>query len=73
MDETKFFFERKICKCKKDCTLYGYYDDKLQFYKMREYKVEVFPTFYNVYMVNDFYHYVSLTDDDFNAYFEMVI
>ena len=45
----------------------------MSFLKGREYKVEVFTTHYNVYLVDDFYHYVPLKDDEFNKYFELVM
>ena len=76
MSETKMntvYFGRKTCKCKKEVTLYGYYDDKLTFFNGREYKVEIFDTYYHVYAVDDYYHYVSLNDDDFNKYFELIL
>ena len=69
------YLGRKTCKCKKDVLLYGAYDDKLQFYNWREYKVEIFQediTFYHVYMVDDYYHYVSLNEEEFNRCFELI-
>ena len=75
MSETKTnsaYFGRRTCKCNADVLLYGYYDDKLQFYKGREYKVELFDKYYHVYMVNDYYHYVSLNEDEFNKHFELI-
>jgi hypothetical protein len=75
MSETKLnnvYLGRRTCKCKKDVLLYSAYDDKLQFYKWREYKVELFDMFYHVFLVDDYYHYVSLNQDEFDKYFELI-
>ena len=33
---------------------------------------ELFDKYYNVYMVNDYYHYVSLNEGEFNKHFELI-
>lgn len=57
----------KTCTCINECTLYDYL-----FRKGREYQVDVYPLYYQVYNNGGYDDYVFLSPEDFEKYFKMI-
>lgn len=59
----------KTCKCIKDFTY-----NNLQFHKGREYQVDVYPLYYQIYQNGGWNDYIFISsDEEFNSYFELII
>jgi len=59
----------KTCKCIKDFTF-----DEYVFHKGREYQVDIYPLYYQIYQNGGWNDYVFLeNNDDFNEYFELIV
>lgn len=59
----------KTCKCINDLTL-----NECQFHKGREYQVDIYPLYYQIYQNGGWDDYIFInSDEEFNSYFELII
>ena len=59
-------FER-TCLCIED-----YEIEDLVFHKGREYQVDIFPLYYQVYQNGGWYDYIYMQEEDFNTNFKLI-
>ena len=57
----------KTCTCIEEFKM-----DNLCFHPKREYQVDIFPLYYEVYQNGTYEDYVFLTDGEFNKYFKLI-
>lgn len=55
------------CKCIKDLEF-----EDIKFHKGREYQVDIYPMYYQVYQNGTYNDYIFLTEDEFNEYFKEI-
>ena len=57
----------RTCKCIQD-----YEQDGIKFHKGREYQIDIYPLYNQIYQNGGWYDYIFMIEEDFNKYFELI-
>jgi len=68
--------DERTCRCTENLTINASmpHDDgnELSFHKGREYQVDIYPSYYQVYQNGDYDDYIFVTEEEFNKNFSLI-